>query len=370
MKEYDIVVVGGGPAGCSAARAAAEKGAEVLIVEEHPQIGLPIHCQGSWQPHRLATVLGSNREFMEGLVETMDRRVVLSELKAFRTFSPSGRVRESPTQGGGTYLIDRSLFDLELSKQAANAGAEVMLNTKVVDLIREDGTIKGVITNSRTMPKINSKVVIAADGTRSHFKGIPRWEGMAGTDLRVMSGIYWYLTRVKDIEPGIIELHMGSFSPRGWCTLHCHSSVSCTSDIASISEFETIKAGNWVLSKKLRDCRVLRMQGTAHPWAYGGVLPKKVKDGLILTGDAAGCGGNVLAVVSGRFAGEVAAEAVEAGDFTEAKLGKYDELCRKLTEEGWSGAPLLVALRRMNKPDSEEELEEVWEKVAQGEISH
>ena len=40
MNEYDIVVVGAGPAGCSAAKAAAEKGAEVLIVEEHDQIGL------------------------------------------------------------------------------------------------------------------------------------------------------------------------------------------------------------------------------------------------------------------------------------------------------------------------------------------
>ena len=366
MNEYDIVVVGGGPAGCSAARAAAEKGAEVLIVEEHPQIGLPIHCQGSWHPRALGALLGSNQKFVEGLIETMDRRVVLSELKGRRVYSPSGRVRETSYKDGDAYLIDRSLFDLELSKQAANAGAEVMLNTKVTDLIREDGIIKGVITSSRTVPQIKSKVVIASDGIRSHFRGIPKWEGMAWADLAVWSAVYWYITGVKAIERGVIDGYLGSFSTHGWCTLHCHSNISCTSDMASISEFETVRAGKWVLSERLKDCRVLRMQGTVHPFPMGKVLPKKVKNGLMLAGDAGGFMGNAFAVTSGRIAGEVAAEAIEAGDITEAKLGKYDEISRELakrcTVQHSSSTRSLV--ETMTK--SEEKLEEVWEKMAQG----
>jgi len=364
MNEYDIVVVGGGPAGCSAARVAAEKGAEVLIVEEHPQIGLPIHCQGAWQPRSLGALLGSNQKFVEGLVETMDRRVVLSELKGRRFYSPSGRVTEASFEGRGAYIIDRSLFDLELSKQAANAGAEVMLNTKVTDLIREDGTIKGVITNSRTAPQIKSKVVIASDGIRSHFRGIPKWEGMTRTDLGVLSAIYWYMTGVKGIEGGVIDGYLGSFNGHGWCTLHCHSNISCTSDMASVSDFETIKAGNWVLSERIRDCRVLRMQGTAHPFPMGQVLPKKVKNGLILAGDAGGYIGNVYAVTSGRIAGEVAAEAIKADDITEAKLGKYDEISRELAER-CTVQHSFGALGTMTQSD--EELEEVWEEIARGE---
>jgi flavin-dependent dehydrogenase len=46
MKGYDIIVVGGGPAGFSAAKTAAEKGAKVIVLEEHSQIGLPRHCTG------------------------------------------------------------------------------------------------------------------------------------------------------------------------------------------------------------------------------------------------------------------------------------------------------------------------------------
>lgn len=153
MNEYDIVVVGGGPAGSSAARMAAEKGARTIMLEEHSTIGLPEHCVGLFSP----TLSQSSREFMEELVGSVDRRAVVSELKGRRIYSPSGKVKEVSLVGTGTYLIDRGLFDLELGKQAGNAGAEIMLNTKVTDLIREDGFIKGVITNSRTVPKIHAK---------------------------------------------------------------------------------------------------------------------------------------------------------------------------------------------------------------------
>lgn len=46
MEEYDVVVVGGGPCGSSAAKAAAEKGMKTIMLEEHPEIGIPEHCPG------------------------------------------------------------------------------------------------------------------------------------------------------------------------------------------------------------------------------------------------------------------------------------------------------------------------------------
>ena len=41
---YDVLVVGGGPAGCTAARVAAENGVSVLVVEKDPDIGTPVRC--------------------------------------------------------------------------------------------------------------------------------------------------------------------------------------------------------------------------------------------------------------------------------------------------------------------------------------
>ena len=44
--DYDVVVVGAGPAGCLAAKYAAKNGAKTLIIEEHASIGSPVQCAG------------------------------------------------------------------------------------------------------------------------------------------------------------------------------------------------------------------------------------------------------------------------------------------------------------------------------------
>ncbi|HYM91618.1 MAG TPA: FAD-dependent oxidoreductase, partial [bacterium] len=43
---YEVIVVGAGPAGAEAARAAARGGLRALLVEEHPTVGVPSHCTG------------------------------------------------------------------------------------------------------------------------------------------------------------------------------------------------------------------------------------------------------------------------------------------------------------------------------------
>ena len=359
MNEYDIVVVGGGPAGLSAARAAAEKGVEVLLIEEHDHIGLPEHCFGMLS----GVMAGFSKEEIDAIVVEMDPRVVLYEVKRRHMWSPSGRIYEWSVEGSGTRLVSRPMFDLELAKLAVNAGAKIMVHTTVTDLIREDGFIKGVITNSKTMPEVRCKVVIAADGIRCLLRGIAKWEGMAWKELGVMSGIMWQLGGVKDIEPGVLESQLGTFSRRGWGNLNPHDKSSCAVDFTSISEFETVKVGNWAFSKKIRDCQVLGMAGYSHPYPLGRALPKKVKNGLVLVGDAAGLMGNTKALASGKLGGEAAVKAIEAGDVSEKGLGIYEELIkvRKLGEvRVWHDE------RFFDK--TEEELEQRWDEVKRGEI--
>ena len=327
--DYDVVVVGSGPCGASAAKTAAEKGLKTILLEEDPQIGLPEHCVG--------VMPGTESGFLEELLKKMDQRVVITKVKARRIYAPDGKiVEERPLPEPGPWIVERNLFDVELAKLAANAGAEVMVNTRVTSLIKEDGVVKGVNTSSSTMPKIHSKIVIAADGLRALFKGIALWEGLSSPAQMVLSGLKLHLTGVKDIEPGVIEFHLGSFSKAGHTTIVPHDNVSALGGAQSMSVLENIKAGKWVLSKKYRDCKVLRVTGWSHPVPMSDMLPKKVKDGLMLAGDAAGFLGIDLAVDSGQIAAEVAAKAIQQGDITETGLAQYEELCQKLdAEEAW-----------------------------------
>ena len=119
MTEYDVIVIGAGPAGSAAAKAAAEKGAKTILLEEHTRIGIPSHCTGrlhsTERPDILAEVMG-----------TMDKRVVIREPGEhfqLRIFAPNGRLLQSEQSSAQHYLVDRAVFDQELAKQAVSATA-------------------------------------------------------------------------------------------------------------------------------------------------------------------------------------------------------------------------------------------------------
>jgi len=320
---YDVAVVGAGPCGSVAAKTVSEKGMRTILLEEHAQIGLPEHCLGGW-PGRFI-----------GLLEELcvDSRVVVGEPRGRRNYSPSGKMIEALSRAAGGKTIERNLLDLELARHAADAGVEIVINTKVTGLIHEDGTVKGVTTSSQDKQKIYSKVVIAADGISALKSGIPRAERLAEKGSPVEVGITWYLTGVRDVEPGVMEMHFGQFDTtaarRNLVNLSLRDNGICIANFSSIRDFQRIKAGNWMLSGKIKDCNVLRMFGWVHA-TQGDPIPKKVKDGLIVAGGAAGYRGTPLAVLSGQFAGQVAAEAIQYGDFSEEKLSAYEILCEQL----------------------------------------
>lgn len=349
MKEYDVVIVGAGPAGSAAAKAAAERGVKTILLEDHPQIGLPQHCCG--------LLHGSRSGITDEILKTMDGRVVLAEVKARRIFSPSGKMMEVPLQGKGCYIIDRGLFDMQLAAQAAQAGAEILVNTKVTSLLTHDGTISGVTTSSRTMPEVLGKVVIAADGIRAILKGIPTWAGLLGGGTDIISGITWWLAGVKDVEPGVPEFHLGAFGgQRGCVWLLRHDSSTCIADFLSFENMEQCRRADWALSKKIRDAVPMRITGWSIPMYLGKPLPVKVKPGLILAGSAAGYNGTLTCLLSGRYAGEVAAEAVLEGNLTEETLTRYEKLCERLQESRKLTSGTFFGL-------SDEELEKLFEQM-------
>jgi flavin-dependent dehydrogenase len=72
------------------------------------------------------------------------------------------------------------------------------------------------------------------------------------------------------------------------------------------------------------------MTGFSHPVPMGVMLPKRVKDGLMLAGDSGGFLGIDAAVALGKAAGDVAGKAVDKGDFTEKGLNEYQEISHEV----------------------------------------
>ncbi len=321
MTEYDVIVIGAGPAGSAAAKAAAQKGAKTILLEEHSRIGIPSHCTGrlhsTERPDMLAEVL-----------RTMDQRVVIREPGEHfrqRVIAPGGRLLQSEESSAKHYLVDRALFDQELAKQAVRAGAKVLLGTRVTGLIERDGTVVGVKTVSGALPEVLGKVVIAADGIAGGVRGAAKWKNLVARDQTYVSGITMELTGVKDCDK-IGGLYTGSYLDKGWFSITPSGFDSCVVQFMSFDEFRRVMDGRYLLSELLKNGVPIRMDGWKHTSNLGVRFPEIVMDGLMLTGSAANWRGTIVSLVSGRCAGEVGADAARDGNVTAEVLGMFIEL--------------------------------------------
>ena len=103
--EFDVVIIGGGPAGLIAARDLAAAGARAVVLEEHASIGSPVHCTG---------VLG-----LDAFDELeLSRRAVVGAAAAARFIAPNGTDVGVDVANVRAAIVDRALFDRELGEAA------------------------------------------------------------------------------------------------------------------------------------------------------------------------------------------------------------------------------------------------------------
>src|SRR3972149_5801752 len=133
--EYDVVVVGAGPAGSMTARYAALSGVRTLLIEKRQEIGSPVRCGE-----------GLARHFVEDTKLPFDRKWVAQEVKGAKIFSPNGTeltIEEAHAGNEVGIVLERDAFAKAVAKEAARAGADILLKTTATAVLKEDGWIRG-----------------------------------------------------------------------------------------------------------------------------------------------------------------------------------------------------------------------------------
>ncbi len=179
--ETGVLVVGGGPAGISAAIAAAREGVDTMLIERYGFCGGVITQSmiGTTAWYRYADTVdaeGIAKEFEER-AEKMDAVIdVLGKVKnkdMVKTLEADGLM----INGKPTFkILDTEMFKCLIDQMLEEAGVKVLLHCMVVDAIMEDNIITGVITESKSgRQAILAKRVIDAtgDADMAHFAGAP-----------------------------------------------------------------------------------------------------------------------------------------------------------------------------------------------------
>ena len=163
-RNYDVVVVGGGPSGSMAAWEVAKKGVSVCILEKDRDIGYPVRCGEA-----------AGESGIKQFVKIKDSWIA-EKITGAKLVSPSGKHADIDFASETGFILNRRIFDYDLSRNAANAGAEVYTKAYVKDVLKDANAINGVILDYLGEGKeISAKIVIAADGLTSR---VGRWAGM------------------------------------------------------------------------------------------------------------------------------------------------------------------------------------------------
>jgi digeranylgeranylglycerophospholipid reductase len=306
-ERVDVLVVGGGPAGLVAARVAAERGCQVLLVERDPAIGLPVRCGEGVGSRGIEEFLDPE----DGRAPWISRRITRVEFR-----SPNGSVVRVG-QGDIGYVLDRSRFEPVLAAQAVAAGAVVRTGAEVSGLARDgawwDVRIVGA---DSAIDSVRARIVIAADGVESM---VGRW---AGIDTRVrakdMESCAQFVVDDVDIDPSAIVLHFGQdVAPGGYAWIFPKSERSANVGLGVVA----LRANRSALGYLDDYVRTTFPDGTKRGRTVGGVVVQTtvrntVGDGIILCGDAAHMinplsgAGIVNAMKAGRLAGETVADTI------------------------------------------------------------
>ncbi len=354
MEKIDVVIVGGGLAGLSCAWSLAEEDLTVLVVERGDFSGSKNVTGGR-------IYLGPVRRFMPELWEEapFERHVTKEALtlmagNSSTTFQLSSqKMNQRPYP---SYTILRSRFDRWIADKVMEKGVYVIPEKRVDGLMLDDGRVVGVVTGEE---EIATEVVVAADGILSFLA--------EKVGLRKPFDPQYFAVGLKEVielprekiedrfglrgDEGMAHLFVGSLTKGmmggGFLYTNRESlSLGMVIGIDAINKREPREEIYRLLDEFKESPEIKKLieggslvEYSAHMIPEGGinVMPRLYSDGILVVGDAAGFGLNMLvtvrgmeyAIASGAMAGEAIKKAREKGDFSARCLASYEDLLRE-----------------------------------------
>jgi electron transfer flavoprotein-quinone oxidoreductase len=353
MDRFDVIVIGAGPAGSSAAYSLAKEGFSVLLVERGKFPGSKNVFGGRIYTYPL------RRLFPEDWREAPIERFVVQENISMLSKDTAVTVQYDSSRSGSSrvnsFAAIRMKFDKWMSGRAEEEGAMVICGTRVDDLLVSGGAVHGVRAGG---DEVMANVIIAADGVASIFPqkaGIRPELAPKDVSVGVKETIKLTKKKVEDRfnvgdKEGVATAYMGQVTNylRGGGFLYTNEdSVSLGVVVQSedLSRHKTeiqdlmerFKLHSSV-QKYIEGGKVVEYSGHMIPERGIHMVPRPYANGFLAVGDAAGFvlnhgytyRGVDLAILSGMAAAETVKAARAANNYSAESLSRYLHNLRSL----------------------------------------
>jgi digeranylgeranylglycerophospholipid reductase len=330
LPQFDIVVIGSGPAGTTTARFAAANGLSVLLVDKKQELGAPIQCSGAVSYNALEQVgVQPSAEFvLEGIYgfaiyNTKGEKKIVD----YRQIKPDEYGSDDDKKPLG-FVVDRRRFDRYLATQVERAGVTIWLKTEACGYrVLNDGSCEVDLLQFNEPITVKAKVVVGADGVQSQ---VGKWAGIkTHIKLSELASCLQFVVDGVQTE-GLLEIITGhEWAPGGYAWVFPKGNgyaeiglgVTTTMCTGNAQAYLDHFIKNSFFKERFKNCRILEIQGGGVPLAAP--LKTQYADNLILVGDAARhvnaiTGGGIhTALSSGKIAGEFLAALIVSGKPTD-----------------------------------------------------
>lgn len=308
---YDVIVVGGGPAGSYVAYELASSGYDVAVFEEKSSSGHNVCCTGI-----------ISTECFHSLNPGTD--VILNKVNSARFFSPSGRCLRVETENVQAYVVDRLLLDRELASKAQSQGAQYFFSSPVIDIVPGKDSVQTETLRSGAREIFNARAVILASGFRPK---LPRKLGLGN----IKSFLVGAQTEIEAKDMSELEVYFGhEIGPGSFAWL-----VPTSEGRAYVGLLATSQA-KLHLQKFLRSLFDRRRIGSQEARIEQKVIPlgtlaRSYGDRILVVGDAAGQvkpttgGGIYFGHLGARIAADVLREALSSDSLAAGQLSRYQK---------------------------------------------
>ena len=345
-EKFDVIIVGAGPGGCSAAYSLAKMGFSVLMVERGKYPGAKNVMGGRMYTYALNRLIPDF--WKEAPVErkvTREKLTLLSNKSSVTLDFQDEELLEPPN----SFTILRARFDQWFANKAVEAGATLIPNIRVDDLLWKDKKITGIVAGTDT---IEADVVIAADGAVSLMVEKAGLKEFETKEFAIgMKEIIELPEKVIDdrfnlaSEEGAAQLFIGQCTrqiPGGAFVYTNRNSLSLGIVVyinqlieSKVEAYELMREfnSNPAIAKLIAGGKLLEYSAHVIPEASRTGL---FTDGLLVVGDAAGLlvnsgitlRGMDMAIASGMAAAEAIKIAIGKNDFSKKTLSHYERLLK------------------------------------------